>query len=91
VFLCASRSLIAPALILVRTAVDRAKTLRRPKATRLAEIPRLSASAFVVNGELEAWVRGKQLRNFSQAFRHLGGGEEGVVALAEVVVIHVYK
>ena len=46
-------------------------------------------AAAVVDVEFESWIRGEDFGDFAQAFGHGSGGQQGVVALAQIVVIDV--
>lgn len=48
-----------------------------------------SGSALVVNRELEAVVGREQLRDLTQAFRHRSGRQQRVIALPQIVVVHI--
>jgi hypothetical protein len=66
----------------------------RGSAERLAFAKMITAraqlgSALVINREFESVVRGEELRNLPQALRHRSGCQQRVVALPQVVVIHV--
>ncbi len=47
--------------------------------------------SLVVDRELESRIRREQFCHFLQPLRHLGRRQKGVIALAQVVIIHVDK
>jgi hypothetical protein len=46
-------------------------------------------SSLVVDRELKPGIRREQLRDFLQPLCHLGRRQKGVIALAQVVIVHV--
>src|SRR5512135_3187935 len=49
----------------------------------------LRASAAIVNGKLKSWIGWKQFRHFAQALGQGRGGKQGIIALPQVVVVHI--
>jgi catechol 2,3-dioxygenase-like lactoylglutathione lyase family enzyme len=68
---------------------SRTEFCRLGRRTRASRTTRALGATAVVDVEFESGIRGEDFGDFAQAFGHGSGGQQRVVALAQIVVIDV--